>query len=303
MANLPINQNKCLARMAAKGPKYLEQCTNKKKCDSYCGKHDNCKNPYTSLETERPIIQILKSHELEKPVRVYQNETDFYNLDSITDIPKEYFYEYLEDGKYYAFDIRTLNDYLNTCNPLEGYKNPYTHVAITLEKTEEIKKQYKLLEKKGLPLDGYKEIDSIEPDKQLEWRCLGIFQKINELGHYSEYKWFWDLDLKGLKGMYIGLEDLWNYRLYLSKEQRNKIVPKHKPFKLYTIEGFKSIKLLTTARIVLLDEIEKLITSGKLEGKNGNDNKYTGSILVLTALVEVSPSAAQIMTHLVPTLL
>jgi hypothetical protein len=297
MANLPINENKCLARMAAKGPKYFEQCANKKKCESYCGKHDNCKNPYIPLNTERPIIQQNIEN---KPVKVYQNETDFYNLDSIKDIPKEYFYEYIEDDKYYAFDIRTLNDYLNTCNELEGYKNPYTHVTISLEKAEEIKKHYKLLEKKGLNLDSYKEIDSIDPDKRLEWRCLGIFQKINELGHYSEYRWFWDLDLKGLKSMYVGLEDLWNYRLYLTKEQRNKIVPKNKPFKLYTIEGFKSIKNLNTARTVLLDQIEKLITSGKPEGKNGNDNKYTGSILVLTALVEISHKAAEIMPHLVP---
>jgi hypothetical protein len=296
MANLPINTNKCLARMAAKGPKYFEQCSNKKKCESYCGKHDNCKNPYIPLDNERPIIQIP----LKEPVKVYQNETDFYNLDSIENIPKEYFYEYLEDSKYYAFDIRTLNDYLISCNPLEGYKNPYTHVTIPLEKAEEIKKHYKLLEKKGLTLDGYKELDTIEPDKKLEWRCLGIFQKINELGHYSEYRWFWDLELKGLKSMYAGLEDLWNYRLYLTKEQRNKIIPKYKPFKTYTVEGFKTIKNLNTARTVLLDQIEKFISAGKPEGKNGNDNKYTGSILVLTALVEVSPKAAQIMPHLVP---
>ena len=57
MANLPINPDKCLARMAAKGPKYFEQCSNKKKCESYCGKHDNCKHPYIPLDNERPIIQ------------------------------------------------------------------------------------------------------------------------------------------------------------------------------------------------------------------------------------------------------
>jgi hypothetical protein len=296
MANLPINENKCLARMAAKGPKYFEQCSNKKKCDSYCGKHDNCKNPYLPLENERPIIQIPPK----EPLKVYQNETDFYNLDSIENIPKEYFYEYIEDGKYYAFDIRTLNDYLISCNQLEGYKNPYTHVTISLDKAEEIKRQYKLLEKNGFSLDSYKELDSIEPDKRLEWRCLGIFQKINELGHYSEYRWFWDLELKGLKSMYAGLEDLWNYRLYLTNEQRNKIIPKYKPFKIHTLEMFQAIKNLTNARTILLDQIEKFVTSGKPEGKNGNDNKYTGSILVLTALVEVSPKAAQIMPHLVP---
>ena len=291
MANQPINPNKCLARMAAKGPKYFEQCTNKKKCSSYCGKHKDSTNPYVPLERENP-----------KTNKVYQNETEFYNLDSILNIPKEFFYEYLEDGKYYAFDIRTLNDYLNSCNPLNGYKNPYTHVVIPQDKVKEIKNHYTLLENKGVALDGYKELNSIDPDKQLEWRCLGIFQKINELGHYSEYKWFWNLDLTKLKSMYSGLEDLWSYRLYLTKEQRNRIMPKYTPFKTYNVDNFNTITSLNTARTVLLDEIEKFVTLGKPEGKNGNDNKYTGSILVLTSLVEVSSMAAQIMPHLVPIL-
>ena len=54
------------------------------------------------------------------------------------------------------------------------------------------------------------------------------------------------------------------------------------------------------ARTILLDEIERFITMGRPEGKSGNDNKYTGSIFVLTALVEVSPTAAIVMPHLVP---
>ena len=294
MANIPINPNKCLARMAAKGPKYFEQCTNKKKCDSYCGKHDNCKSPYSPLVNERPIIQ-------QKTIpKIYQNETDFYNLDSITNIPKEYFYEYTEDGKYYAFDIRTLNDYLNSCNSFEGYKNPYTHVDISLDIVDDIRRKYKSLEKNGCPVNNYKDQNAIDTDKELEWRCLGIFQKINELGHYSEYKWFWDLNLKKLKSMYAGLEDLWNYRLYLKKEQHHKILPKYKPFKINTVSGFNNIDNLTNARTILLDEIEKFITFGKPDGKSGNDNKYTGSIIVLTALVEVSKQAAEILPHLVP---
>ena len=314
MANIDI----CLSRKAARGPGSNERCPNKKRPDSnYCGKHTNSHIDYVpvleQLETPKienvihkdinnvnePIIVIKKKNVPKKP-KQYTNTTDFYTLDSIEDIPAEYLYSYEEGELFYAFDIRTLYDYLQSCNPLEGYKNPYTQLAIPEERIEDIKKAHKKLQKRGIPVDGYKEDVKMEPGKELEWRCLGIFQKINELGHYSEYRWFWDLKLQGLKRMYMELEDLWNYRIYLTPEQKQQILPKYRPFRNVTIPQFSLITNVNVARSVLLDEIERFITLGKIEGKSGNDNKYTGSIFVLTALVEVSPIAASIMPHLVP---
>ncbi len=307
------NPDICLSRKAARGPGYQERCPNKKRPDSnYCGKHITSHTDYVPIEqVESKIENIIQKdiNTINEPIIVikkkkvptrYTNTTDFYTLDSIEDIPEEYLYSYEETGLYYAFDIRTLYDYLQSCNPLEGYKNPYTQLAIPEEKIELIKKAYKKLQKRGFSLDNYKEEVKLEPEKELEWRCLSIFQKINELGHYSEYKWFWDLKLQGLKRMYMELEDLWNYRIYLTPEQKQKILPKYRPFRNVTIPQFSLISNINVARTVLLDEIDHFITMGKPEGRNGNDNKYTGSIFVLTALVEVSPMAATIMPHLVP---
>jgi hypothetical protein len=318
MANTDI----CLSRKAARGPGYHERCPNKKRTDSnYCGKHTTTHTDYIPvLDTLEPnnehivhkditgsnetgetsetseTIKTVKTKKLVRKPRVYTNTTDFYTLDSIEDIPQEYFYDYEEGGLFYAFDIRTLYDYLQSCNPLEGYKNPYTQLAIPEERIEDIKKAYKKLQKRGLPVDNYKEDIHISP----EWRCLGIFQKINELGHYSEYKWFWNLNLQGLKRMYMELEDLWNYRIYLTPEQKQQILPKYRPFRNVTVQQFSIFTSIEAARTILMDEIERFITMGRPEGKNGNDNKYTGSIFVLTALVEVSPMAASVMPHLVP---
>jgi hypothetical protein len=296
-----INPTICQSRKAARGPGYNEQCPNKKRPDSnYCGKHTTSHNDYIIVETlvqktVEPVVQTT----CEK-VKQYTNTTDFYTLDDIQSIPKEYLYDYEEAGLLYGFDIRTLHDYLQSCNPLEGYKNPYTQLAIPEKQVEIINKAYKKLQKTGLSLDSYKEELDLEPRKALEWRCLGIFQKINELGHYSEYKWFWNLNLQNLKRMYMELEDLWNYRLYLTHSQRQKILPKYSPFRNYKVNQFNLLYNLDDARRILLDEIDKFVSLGKPEGKNGNDNKYTGSIMVLTALVQVSPIAATIMPHLVP---
>jgi hypothetical protein len=281
-----VDPNICLSRKAARGPGYNEQCPNKKRPDSnYCGKHITCHNDYILEETST----------CEK-VKQYTNTTDFYTLDDIESIPKEYLYDYEEAGLLYGFDIRTLHDYLQSCNPLEGYKNPYTQLAIPGKQVDIINKAYKKLQN----VDSYKETLELEPQKALEWRCLGIFQKINELGHYSEYNWFWNLNLQHLKRMYMELEDLWNFRLYLTHSQRQKILPKYIPFRNYKVNQFNLLYNLDDARRILLDEIDKFVSLGKPEGKNGNDNKYTGSIMVLTALVQVSPNAATIMPHLIP---
>ena len=304
------NPNLCFSRKASKGNGYNLQCPNKKKEGNYCGKHKKCTDDYvpsvvnTIIEPvaieikEPPVIQVEKVDTQKQ----YQNDTDFFTLESIQLIPKQYLYEYLENGQYYAFDIRTLYEYLNSCNELEGIKNPFTNIDIPNEKIEEIKRKHKHLEKKGVQLDQYKEEIKLQPNLQLEWRCLDIFQKIDQLGHYVDYKWYWDLNLYELKKMYFGLEDLWNYRLPITKHQKQRILPHYTPFQLFTVQQYNTITDLTIARRILLDEIEKFITMGKLEGKNGNDNKYVGSILVLTSLVEVSKIAASVLPHLIPIL-
>jgi hypothetical protein len=334
------NPNLCFSRKASKGEGFNVQCPNKKKVGNYCGKHTKCTDDYVpsvvkTIETEvskiieptvieirePPVVKVekvvsssqtttdcdailtkAKQTSLGEAQKQYQNDTDFFTLESIQLIPKQYLYEYLEAGQYYAFDIRTLYDYFNSCNELEGIKNPFTNVDIPSEKVQEIKRKHKHMEKKGVQLDQYKEDVKLDPHKQLEWRCLDIFQKIDQLGHYVDYKWYWNLNLYELKKMYFGLEDLWNYRLPITKHQKQRILPHYTPFQIVTVQQYNTITDLTTARRFLLDEIEKFITMGKLEGKNGNDNKYVGSILVLTSLVEVSQIAASVLPHLIPIL-
>jgi hypothetical protein len=308
-----LNETTCYARKSIKGEGFLQQCPNKKKNGNYCGKHSDCTNPFTNLiSTSSEQIQIPKVEELvpkevvPKEVQYqtfnkdkYKNKTDFYSFDDIETIPLEFFFEYQEGTQYFAFDIRTLHDYIASCNPIEPVKNPYTHVEFPTETIEKVKKLHKKISKNIMATE-YKEDIKMSPEKQLEWRVLEVFQKINELGHYAEYKWFWDLNLIQLKKMYIELEDLWNYRLFLTQTQKQKILPQYYPFIQYSISVFNKINNLNDARKILIGEIDRFISLGKPEGKNGNDNKYTGSIIVLTALVQISSGAASGLPHLVP---
>jgi hypothetical protein len=138
----------------------------------------------------------------------------------------------------------------------------------------------------------------MSPQKKLRWRCLGIFQHINQLGHYCDFMWFMNLTFGQLVEMYYGLCDLWHYRIFLSPEQKQQILPHYRPFINCTIGAFSQLTSINMARTIMLDEIEKFVTLGLTQ-----ENQYTGSILVLTALVEVSHDAAHHMPYLVPDVL
>jgi hypothetical protein len=227
---------------------------------------------------------------------VFQNTTDFYNLESIDNIPAEYFYAYKENNHYYAFDITTLHDYLqHNVDDSGEYKNPYTNTPIPAEQLADIMRTYARVKNTGAPMDHYKESVVMSPKQQLKWQCLSLFQHINKLGHYADHMWFWQLTLAELTEMYYGLSDLWFYRIFLSAEQKQQILPNYVPFSRVPLGAFSELKMLNRARSILLDEMTQFVTLGL-----GRDNQYTGSILVLTALVEVSEPAAQNMPFLVP---
>ena len=291
----------CMARKSLKGEGYLEQCPNKKKEHSlFCGKHQTCKNPFVIIAAPAspatPASPVAAPNESALVV-VFENTTDFYNLDPIDQIPPQYLYAYKEHNHYYAFDITTLHEYLTQHSVTDSgdYKNPYTNVPIPPAKVAEIIATYNRTKLTGAPMDHYKECVEMSPQKQLQWRSLSIFQHINKLGHYSDFMWLWQLNLRELREMYDGLCDLWNYRIYLSLEQKQQILPHYTPFSACTLSQYSQIQSLNTARSIMLNEIEKFVTLGLTR-----DHQYTGSILVLTALVEVSREAATHMPFLVP---
>lgn len=285
----------CMARKALKGPGNLEQCPNKRKDNThFCGKHQTCLNPFVAVPA---AVAVAATEKKEAETIVFQNTTDFYNLESIENIPAEYFYAYKENNHYYyAFDITTLHDYLqHNVDDSGEYKNPYTNTPIPAEQLADIMRTYTRVKNTGVPMDHYKEQVVMSAKKQLKWQCLSLFQHINKLGHYADLMWFWQLNLAELIEMYHGLSDLWFYRIFLSAEQKQQILPNYVPFSAVTLGAFSELKVLNRARSVLLDEMTKFVTLGL-----GRDNQYTGSILVLTALVEVSEAAAKHMPFLIP---
>ena len=60
--------------------------------------------------------------------------------------------------------------------------------------------------------------------KTFELKVIDIFNKIDELGNYSDYLWFYRLDKNSLIRYIRELYDIWSYRLQLTSTIKRNVV-------------------------------------------------------------------------------
>ena len=96
-----------------------------------------------------------------------------------------------------------------------------------------------------------------------------------------------------LRKLYRCAEDIWNYRAqHLTLEIKKKHIPNMDAFKI-SVSNFLKINNINNMRKIILNEFYKFIT----EGETINERK-TGAMWMLTALVEVSSEAFNAMPWL-----
>lgn len=218
------------------------------------------------------------------------NEYDLYTIESKMDIPLYYYFDMTDENKNtYFFDIRTFNKILLDNNPT----NPYTLLPISKDIIHNFTKKKNYLLKRGLSFNFEK--DKISTEQEFTHRMVDIFHKFDMLDNYTDHRWFENLNLNQLKRLYKKAEDIWNYRSQLTIEQKKRIVSSGKAFDIsmeyiYHINNKQKRKLQN----IILNEFERFST----EGQDINEKKL-GTMLILTALVEVSPEAANGLPHLV----
>ena len=124
---------------------------------------------------------------------------------------------------------------------------------------------------------------------------------MDSFGYNTSIEWFTELSIFHLRKMWIGLEDIWNYRSNLSINDKNSIIQKTKPqpfskFKLMNSKNFyNQNKNLDKRKIqeTILDDINIFITSGI-----NKDSCNIGCLYVLTALSQVSKNCLEAMPWL-----
>ena len=199
--------------------------SDKKKLFEKVDKHINAINEYHSIDNDENIIKIqslVRGKNTRNKLNEFKcnNSEDFYTYDELKDIPKKYFYSYVDDKKFrWGFDIRSF-DKLIAMN----YPNPYTTEPIPQNIISEVKQKINDLRKDNNYIDIS---DSIVRERKdaIKQKIVDLFSYIEQSGYTCQIDWFTSLTVRRLKELYRQLEDVWNYRSQLSNQMKRNICP------------------------------------------------------------------------------
>ena len=149
-----------------------------------------------------------------------KNDEDFYFMTNPLETEDMYFFSYNDNNNnVWFFDIRSLKRLLD-----QNQNNPYTRD----EFPEYVKiKAYNLLSKLmkqniDINIDEFMNVDKTNIIKQ---KIVNLCSDLSQNGYYCDIEWFLSLSLIKLKNLYKHLEDIWNYRAYLTDEVKSRISP------------------------------------------------------------------------------
>ena len=199
--------------------------SDKKKLFDEVNKYINSINEYYETDNDKNIVKIqslIRGKNIRNKLNELKcnNSEDFYTYEELKDIPKKYFYSYVDDKKFrWGFDIRSFDKLISM-----NYPNPYTTESIPQNIISEVKEKIKLLKDES----GYEDLtDSIVRERKdaIKQKIVDLFSYIEQSGYTCQIDWFTSLTVRRLKELYKQLEDVWNYRSQLSNQMKRNICP------------------------------------------------------------------------------
>jgi len=216
------------------------------------------------------------------------NNTDFVTLQKLTTMPHYQFYSYTDEDNFtYGFDICSLYNLISKTDGIP--KNPYNRANMPkkcIQNINSILRLSKLFNEK-IKIDLEDSLAGLSPEKKVILFAVSVFQRIDELGNNSDYRWFLSLPRIRLIRFIRELVDIWCYRANISPVvKRNICPPSGNPFIGLNINNLELPTLKLRKRILLA--LNNLVTKGV-----NRDAKSLGALYILTALTLVSKEAAE----------
>ena len=220
------------------------------------------------------------------------NVEDFVTMDNVNDINFHQFLSYADtDGFIYGFDITSLHQlFITSTDSDDSFRNPYNRNIIPDSVIKTIKTLVRLGKILGIHINLQYEddIQQVSHEKAIEFRALSLFQNIDALGNYSDYKWFLSLTRTQTIRFIRDLIDIWDYRAQLSLEIKSNICRPHgKPFRNLNMVYIHNEESLINIKNEILETLENLVNTGV-----DRDSKCLGAYYVLGALTLVNDTAA-----------
>lgn len=218
------------------------------------------------------------------------NDTDFFTMENLKDISVNQFISYKDtDDMIYGFDILSLYNLLSKNG--RRATNPYNRKPFPQDLPHKINKLLKLsrLFKEPIIIELEKP-EQLDPSKVFELKTISLFQEIDNLGNYTDHKWFCDISQSRIQLIrYIReLADIWTYRASLSNTCKREICPPvGDPFRHVNLTLLPN-QSLNNLQKISLEIMESMITRGVNDA-----SKSLGANYVLCALTLVNNSAAE----------
>jgi len=223
------------------------------------------------------------------------NETDFFTLDNILEIPQKFFFSFLDtNGFYYAFDIRSLNKLLKNNNQKKQYINPYSTKPLIDNVIIRMKRLIKYLENQNNVVLEIE--DDLTPEQKRKDEIIRIFSLIDNFGYQTNVEWLSTMTIKELKKLYRMMEDIWNYRCDLTIEAKMDIIPLENVVPLFylSVDYLSSLTNYDTILSIILTVFERLVSDSQQLS-----SRSLGALYVLTGIASVSIDAGIVYPDLV----
>lgn len=237
------------------------------------------------------------------------NDTDFYTLEPLKEIPMESFFSYMGEGDFvYGFDLNSILSLIKNSRN-DKLVNPYNRESMQtiilnvqcLSRVSGIIRKTKIRNVKnseqpsfrsrviGITYNSEAALDELRKAKAkpLNQRITDLFIEIDQLGNYTQSRWFSDLNRQEMMRYFRCIYDIWNYRAQLSFDTKRKICPLFDPFG-NTLFSLSQLLIMTDdqLRMLCLSVMEQMVLTGI-----DKDHKMIGTFHILTALTVVSSNA------------
>lgn len=188
-----------------------------------------------SLRSEDPVDIMMAANTIRRSWQLWQsrkagpllhfkeesnNPFDFFSSDPIAEIPRRDFVSFVDAGKGYIMDIKSVSSLLDHAKknnelPLNPFnRSPLT--AVFLRRLARRKKDKIVL---------WSGLEATSDSQKVALATTDLFRALEDLGNYTDPAWFSDLSRFQLQQLYIELADIWYHRATLSAADRARIVP------------------------------------------------------------------------------
>ena len=229
------------------------------------------------------------------------NDTDFYTLEPLNEIPYLYFIKYVDASHNvnYGFDIKSLCT-LATKN--KKFENPYNRENLKTSFGAKMVRTVKLTNilfpandlmmdianvyESSIPVETFSTFFQNLDQLTLDQRITNLFMQIDSLGNYTNKEWLTQLSEDRRYYLVVKINQLWNK---ISSALRRKICPHISPFST----GFFGISPAQISTEMVVKMAEVFVYSGI-----DNEHKQLGAMYFLSGLTLVSLNARQQMPWL-----